>query len=102
VVARSQYLGKMKRRTFLYSSAAQPSHFKLAADVIDSASSNVEGQIVGVGVSDLGATLLIETSTDVFAATQTGSSSLIVGDAKLMPLPQPYEFPVHESLKRVL
>jgi tRNA-modifying protein YgfZ len=102
VVARSQYLGKMKRRTFLYSSSAQPSQFKLAADVIDSVSSNVEGQIVGVGVSDQGATLLIETSTDVFAATQTGSSSLIVGDAKLMPLPQPYEFPVHESLKRVL
>jgi tRNA-modifying protein YgfZ len=102
VVARSQYLGKMKRRTFLYSSTSQPSQFKLAADVIDSVSSNVEGQIVGVGVSDQGATLLIETSTDVFAATQTGSSSLIVGDAKLMPLPQPYEFPVHESLKRVL
>jgi tRNA-modifying protein YgfZ len=102
VVARSQYLGKMKRRTFLYSSTTQPSHFKLAADVIDSVSSNVEGQIVGIGVSDLGATLLIETSTDVFAATQTGSSSLAVGEAKLSPLPQPYEFPVHESLKRVL
>jgi tRNA-modifying protein YgfZ len=102
VVARSQYLGKMKRRTFLYSSTAQPADFKLGADVIDSASLSVEGQIVGVGVSDLGATLLIETSTDVFAATQSGSSSLAVGEAKLAPLPQPYEFPVHESLKRVL
>jgi tRNA-modifying protein YgfZ len=102
VVARSQYLGKMKRRTFLYSSTAQPASFKLGADVLDSVSSNVEGQIVGVGVSDLGATLLIETSTDVFAATQSGSSSLTVGEAKLAPLPQPYEFPVHESLKRVL
>jgi tRNA-modifying protein YgfZ len=102
VVARSQYLGKMKRRTFLYASTAQPSSFKLGADVIDSATSNVEGQIVGVGFSDLGATLQIETSTDVFAATQSGSSSLTVGEAKLSPLPQPYEFPVHESLKRVL
>jgi tRNA-modifying protein YgfZ len=102
VVARSQYLGKMKRRTFLYASTAQPSSFKLGADVIDGATSNVEGQIVGVGLSELGATLQIETSTDVFAATQSGSSSLTVGDVKLSPLPQPYEFPVHESLKRVL
>jgi tRNA-modifying protein YgfZ len=102
VVARSQYLGKMKRRTFLYASAAQSSDFKLGSDVIDSATTNVEGQIVGVGASDLGATLLIETSTDIFAATQNGTSSLTVGDVKLSPLPQPYEFPVHESLKRVL
>jgi tRNA-modifying protein YgfZ len=102
VVARSQYLGKMKRRTFLYASTAQPSSFKLGADVIDGATSNVEGQIVGVGLSDLGATLQIETSTDVFAATQNGSSSLTTGGVKLSPLSQPYEFPVHESLKRVL
>jgi tRNA-modifying protein YgfZ len=102
VVARSQYLGKMKRRTFLFESSAQPSNFKLAADVIDGATGNVEGQIVGVGGSAHGATLLVETSTDVFAAAQDGSSSLAVGDAKLTPLPQPYEFPVHESLKRVL
>jgi tRNA-modifying protein YgfZ len=107
VVARSQYLGKMKRRTFLYSANGNCDTFKLGADVIDAATSNVEGQVVGIAsfesAGDAGQSkLLIETSTDVFAASQAGTTSLKAGNMTLSALAQPYELPVHESLKRVL
>jgi tRNA-modifying protein YgfZ len=102
VVARSQYLGKMKRRTFLYASSAQPATFRLGGDVTDETTSNVEGQIVGIGATQTGTNLLIETSTDVFTANQAGTSTLKAGDNTLAPLAQPYELPVHESQKRVL
>ncbi len=107
VVARSQYLGKMKRRTFLYSASGNSNTFKLGADVIDAATSNVEGQVVGIAsvenAEEVGQRkVLIETSTDVFAATQARTTSLKTGDVMLSALAQPYELPVHESLKRVL
>jgi tRNA-modifying protein YgfZ len=104
VVARSQYLGKMKRRTFLFSSNAPVSAFTMASDVVNAATLAVEGQVVGIAQGDNPTTshLLIETSTDIFAACQSGDIALKLAEAVLAPLPQPYELPVHESLKRVL
>jgi tRNA-modifying protein YgfZ len=103
VVARSQYLGKMKRRTFLFSAQGVPEGFQLGTDVIDAATTNIEGQIVGVASGDNKEVhLLVETSTDVFAATQAGTAALSSGNVMLKPLVQPYALPIHESLKRVL
>jgi tRNA-modifying protein YgfZ len=106
VVARSQYLGKMKRRMFLFASDAPSSEFGLAADVLAVSGANttgaVEGQIASVAESGMGSKLLIETSTDTFALVQKGEITLTAAGHALVALPQPYEFPVHESLKRVL
>jgi tRNA-modifying protein YgfZ len=106
VVARSQYLGKMKRRMFLFSSDAPSQEFTLAADVsvnsVVDTTQAVEGQIAGIASSGSRTKLLIETSTDTFALVQKGELVLTAAGHKLMPLAQPYELPVHESLKRVL
>jgi tRNA-modifying protein YgfZ len=107
VVARSQYLGKMKRRMFLFSaslaSADQAVPFALAADVVRTQdAAQIEGQVVGIAISGTTVHLQVETSTDVFAAVQAGELSLSAGGLPLLALPQPYSLPVHESLKRVL
>jgi tRNA-modifying protein YgfZ len=107
VVARSQYLGKMKRRMFLFgaslSSADQPIPFALASDVVRTHdAAQIEGQVVGVSQIGMDLHLLVETSTDVFSAVQAGELSLSAGTLPLTALAQPYSLPVHESLKRVL
>jgi tRNA-modifying protein YgfZ len=108
VVARSQYLGKMKRRTFLFSAEGASTDFSLGGDVANVDNDQVEGQIVGISARDETPTehgqfdVLIETSTDTFAAVESGTMALKVGANKLVAIKQPYEFPVHESLKRVL
>jgi tRNA-modifying protein YgfZ len=107
VVARSQYLGKMKRRMFLFGaalgSADEPIPFALASDVVRTHdSAQIEGQVVGISKIGTALHLLVETSTDVFSAVQAGELNLSAGALPLKALVQPYSLPVHESLKRVL
>jgi tRNA-modifying protein YgfZ len=108
VVARSQYLGKMKRRTFLFSVEGRYADLALGGDVANAENDQIEGKIVAISGSDDAKLesgrfdILVETSTDTFAAIQSGTMALKIGTSKLVAMKQPYEFPVHESLKRVL
>ena len=102
IVARSQYLGKMKRRTFLFQIDGATDELKLGQDVIslsaDSIESRVEGQVVGFGADFA----LVETSTETFAQVQSQGVKLSAGGVHLNAVTQPYELPVHEPVKRVL
>ena len=87
VVARSQYLGKMKRRMFLASSAGTPAP---GADVID----GDENKIGTVVASGPGAAVGVDAqSVMLFESRVDNSGSLQVSGTAIAPLDLPYEIP---------
>lgn len=92
VVARSQYLGKLKRRTALATGGDVPAP---GADVFASTSADPQGTVVDVERTDDGAVALVELPIALF-----GDPGLRAGDAPLAIVPLPYELPDNEVFVR--
>jgi folate-binding protein YgfZ len=104
VVARSQYLGKLKTRLFVMQAEQDPSSLALGSDVWLSPEAPI-GELVQMAADPEGRIHLVLVSLDLVAwkaATEAGEALWLGGDSagqgiSLRPLEQPYPVPLEPN-----